>query len=68
MNSSCSLKSVESWKALLENENLEIQWRLATLKQAKAVVTHYHKYLAENSLFKPVPEETVSLPSSKSIQ
>jgi hypothetical protein len=55
-------------ESIAGNENLEIQWRLATLKQAKAVVTHYHKYLAENSLFKPVPEETVSLPSSKSIQ
>jgi hypothetical protein len=28
-------------------ENLDIQWRLATLK---AVVTQYHKYLKENSL------------------
>ncbi|MGC1866984.1 MAG: hypothetical protein WA720_12560, partial [Pseudolabrys sp.] len=32
------------------NENLEIQWRLATLKETKAVVTQYHKYLKENSL------------------
>src|SRR5262245_16422548 len=24
------------------NENLEIQWRLATLKEAKAVITQYH--------------------------
>ena len=27
------------------NEHLEIQWRLATLKEAKTVVTQYHKYL-----------------------
>src|SRR5215475_10930436 len=55
-------------ESLAGNENLEIQWRLATLKEAKAVVTHYHKYLSENSLFKTVPEETISLASSKSIQ
>ena len=55
-------------ESIAGNENLEIQWRLATLKEAKAVVTHYHKHLAENSLFKPVPEETVSLSSSKRIQ
>ena len=38
------------------NENLEIQWRLATLKEAKAVVSQYHKYLSENSLIKTVSE------------
>ena len=32
------------------NEHLEIQWRLAALNEAKAVVTQYHKYLKENSL------------------
>ena len=32
------------------NENLEIQWRLATLREAKAVVTQYHRYLSENSI------------------
>ena len=55
-------------ESIAGNENLEIQWRLATLKEAKAVVTHYHKYLAENSLLKTVPEEIVSLPSSKRVQ
>ena len=55
-------------ESIAGNENLEIQWRLATLKEAKAVVTQYHKYLAENSLFKTVPEETISLPSSKRVQ
>jgi hypothetical protein len=42
------------------NENLEIQWRLATLAEAKTVVTQYHKYLAENSLIKSVTEESAS--------
>ena len=37
-------------KSIAGNENLEIQWRLATLKETKAVVTQYHKYLKENSL------------------
>ena len=47
------------------NENLEIQWRLSTLKEAKAVVTHYHKYMSDNSLFKTVREETITVPSKK---
>ena len=55
-------------ESIAGNENLEIQWRLATLKEAKAVVTQYHKYLSENSLFKTVPEETISLPSPKRVQ
>ena len=50
------------------NENLEIQWRLATLNEAKAVVTQYHKYLSEHSLIKSVFDETVSLPPPKKIQ
>jgi hypothetical protein len=32
------------------NEHLEIQWRLATLKEAKVVAAQYLKYLTENSL------------------
>jgi hypothetical protein len=55
-------------ESIAGNENLEIQWRLATLKEAKAVVTHYHKYLTEHSLIKTVAEETISLPSSKRVQ
>jgi hypothetical protein len=39
------------------NEHLEIQWRLATLKEAKIVTAHYHKYLAQNDLVKTVAEE-----------
>jgi hypothetical protein len=43
-------------ESIAGNENLEIQWRLATLSEAKAVVTQYHKYLSENSLIKSIPE------------
>jgi len=50
-------------------ENLEIQWRLATLKEAKAVISQYHRYLSENSLIKNVVEETsFLLPPPKKIQ
>ena len=52
-------------ESIAGNENLEIQWRLATLKEAKAVVTHHHKYMSDNSLFKTVREETITVPSSK---
>ena len=55
-------------ESIAGNENLEIQWRLATLKEAKAVVTHYHKYLSEHSLIKTVFDETLSLPSPKKAQ
>jgi hypothetical protein len=50
------------------NENLEIQWRLATLSEAKAVVTQYHKYLSENSLIKPIPDLSISSPPPKTLQ
>ena len=43
-------------ESIAGNENLEIQWRLATLKEAKAVVSQYHQYLSENSLIKTVAE------------
>ena len=50
-------------------ENLEIQWRLATLKEAKAVISQYHRFLAKNSLIKSVVEETgFFLPPTKRIQ
>ena len=55
-------------ESIAGNENLEIQWRLATLKEAKSVVTQYHKYLTENSLIKTVFDETVSLPPPKKVQ
>jgi hypothetical protein len=41
-------------------ENLEIQWRLARLSEAKAVITRYHKYLSEYSLIKSVPDLTAT--------
>jgi hypothetical protein len=55
-------------ESIAGNENLEIQWRLATLKEAKAVVTQYHKYLAENSLIKTVFDENTILPPPKRVQ
>src|SRR5215510_8605715 len=48
-------------ESIAGNENLEIQWRLATLKEAKAVVTQYHKYLSEHSLIKSLVDETALL-------
>jgi hypothetical protein len=47
------------------NEHLEIQWRLATLKEATAVVTQYHKYPKENSLVKSVFEPEILPPESQ---
>jgi len=44
-------------ESIAGNENLEIQWRLATLKEAKIVIAHYHKYLAQNALLRSVAEE-----------
>jgi len=55
-------------ESIAGNENLEIQWRLATLKEAKAVVTQYHKYLSEHSLIKTVFDDTLSLPAPKKVQ
>ena len=49
-------------ESIAGNENLEIQWRLATLSEAKAVVTQYHKYLSENSLIKSIPDLATSPP------
>lgn len=46
-------------ESIAGNENLEIQWRLATLSEAKAVVTQYHKYLADNALIKSIPDTPV---------
>ena len=53
---------VEEWRvveSLAGNENLEIQWRLATLSEAKAVLSHYHKHLSENGLIES-PELSAS--------
>jgi hypothetical protein len=48
-------------ESIAGNEHLEVQWRLATLREAKSVVTHYHRYLSDNSLIKSVSDETPSL-------
>ena len=50
------------------NENLEIQWRLATLKEAKTVITQYHKYLSENSLIRSVSDDLASWPPPTTTQ
>jgi citrate synthase len=55
-------------ESIAGNENLEIQWRLATLSEAKTVVTQYHKYLSENSLIKSISELSVSSRSSMTPQ
>ncbi len=53
-------------ESIAGNENLEIQWRLATLTEAKAVVSQYHKYLSENSLIKSFSDYSESSPAMKS--
>ena len=52
-------------ESIAGNENLEIQWRLATLKETKAVVTQYHKYLKENSLIRSVSDPEILPPEPK---
>ena len=52
-------------ESIAGNENLEIQWRLATLKETKAVVTQYHKYLTENSLIRSVSDPEILPPEPK---
>ena len=52
-------------ESIAGNENLEIQWRAATLKEAKFVTTHYHKYLKENSLIKSPFEPDILPPEPK---
>jgi hypothetical protein len=49
-------------ESIAGNEHLEIQWRLATLREAKAVVTQYHKYLTENSLIKSASDPEILPP------
>ena len=52
-------------ESIAGNENLEIQWRPATLKEAKFVTTHYHKYLTENSLIRTPFEPEILPPKRK---
>jgi len=49
------------------NEHLEIQWRLATLKEAKVVAAQYLKYLIENSLIKSVSDPEFFPPDAPSL-
>ena len=48
-------------ESIAGDENLEIQWRLATLREAKAIVANYHKYLSERSLIKSSFDQTKPL-------
>jgi hypothetical protein len=50
-------------ESIAGNENLEIQWRAATLKEAKAVVTQHHQYLKENSLIRSIFEPDILPPA-----
>ena len=52
-------------ESIAGNENLEIQWRPATLKEAKFFTTHYHKYLTENSLIRTPFEHEILPPERK---
>src|SRR5215475_10793790 len=52
-------------ESIAVNENFEIQWRPATLKEAKFVTTHYHKYLTENSLIRTPFEPEILSPERK---
>jgi hypothetical protein len=54
-------------ESMTGSENLEIQWRLATLKEAKVVVAQYHKYLSQHGLIKTVFDDTLSLPPPKRV-
>src|SRR5262249_33281854 len=47
-------------ESIAGNDNLEIQWRLASLKEAKVVIAYYHKHLAEHGLIKSVNEEAAA--------
>ena len=49
-------------ESIAGNENLEIQWRAATLKEAKTVVTQYHQYLKEHSLIRSIFEPDILPP------
>jgi hypothetical protein len=47
------------------NEHLEIQWRLATLKEVKVVAAQYLKYLTENSLIRDAFDPEIFPPEPK---
>ena len=47
------------------NENLEIQWRLATLKEAKTTAAQHFNYLKENGLLKSVYDPDILPPEQQ---
>ncbi len=53
-------------QSIAGNENLEIQWRLASLREAKVVIANYHKYLGEHGLIKPLGGD--ELPAAPGLQ
>jgi hypothetical protein len=55
-------------ESVFGNENLEVHWRLATLAEAKAIVTRYHKYLSENGLIKSIHNAHSSSTSEAAIR
>ena len=61
MSLGCSLKNKELSKALLEMKILKFNAGRHA-KEAKAVVTQYHKYLKENSLIKSIFEPDILPP------
>ncbi len=53
-------------ESITGNENLEIQWRLASLREAKVVIANYHKYLGEHGLIRPLGGD--ELPAAPGLQ
>jgi hypothetical protein len=44
-------------ESITGNESFEIQWRLASLREAKVVITQYHKFLADHAVVESVSDE-----------
>jgi hypothetical protein len=59
--SNCWVEERRIVESIAGDENLEIQWRFATLREAKAVVANYHKYLSEHSFIKSSFDQIISL-------
>src|SRR5262245_56141504 len=52
-------------ESIAGNENVEIQWRAATLKEAQTDVSQYHQYLRANSLIRSIFERYILPPESR---
>jgi hypothetical protein len=50
-------------ESIAGNENLEIQWRLATLAEAKLVIAQYHKFLTDHALIRTVSDVVPLVPA-----